>query len=124
MTRHPQRDTAGTPSPPRPSPRPVVARLVRAGLVLTIAGVVASHSRTLVGAASRLGRLSPWWLLAAVAAEVVSYAAAAEIQRHLLAAAGVRVGRLFLVALSYASSAVSGLLPAGAAVAAEVPGRA
>jgi putative heme transporter len=117
MTRQLQRDTVGKRSPARPGPRPVVARLVGVGLVLIIAGAVASHSRALVGAASQLRRLSPWWLLAAVAAEVVSYGAAAEIQRQLLAAAGVRVGRLFVVALSYASSAVSGLLPAGAAVA-------
>jgi uncharacterized membrane protein YbhN (UPF0104 family) len=56
--------------------------------------------------------------LVAVAAELISYVASAELQRHLLAAAGVRIGRLFLVALNYAGSAVSALLPAGAAVSA------
>jgi uncharacterized membrane protein YbhN (UPF0104 family) len=64
-----------------------------------------------------LGRLSLWWVLAAVAAEVLSYLASAELQRDLLAAAGVRVGRRFLLALSYAGSAVSAVLPAGGVVA-------
>jgi uncharacterized membrane protein YbhN (UPF0104 family) len=87
-------------------------------VVVILAGLfaVGSQSRILAGAGRRLSRLYVWWVLAALAAEVVSYVASAELQRRLLAAAGVRVGRLFLVALSYASSAVSALLPAGAAI--------
>src|SRR3981081_2084008 len=90
---------------------------VRLGIVLAALVAIHSQSGTLAGAASRLGRLSLWWVLAAVAAEVLSYLASAELQHRLLAAAGFWVGRRFLMALSYAGSAVSAVLPAGAAVA-------
>jgi uncharacterized membrane protein YbhN (UPF0104 family) len=52
-----------------------------------------------------------------VAAEVLSYLASAELQRDLLAAARIRVERPFLLALGYAGSAVSAVLPAGGVVA-------
>jgi putative heme transporter len=86
-------------------------------VVVTVAAVVASQSGTLVGAARRLGQLSPWWVIAAVAAEVAAYLTAAELQRHLLAATGMRISRRFLIALTYAGSAVAAVLPAGGVVA-------
>jgi putative heme transporter len=97
--------------------RYAIRRAVRVVVLLVVLVAVGSQSRTLATAGRRLGHLSWWWVLAAVAAEVVSYLASAELQRRLLTAAGVRVGRLFLTALSYAGSAVSAVLPAGAAVA-------
>jgi hypothetical protein len=88
-------------------------------LAVVVAALVAigSQSGTLVGAGRRLGQLSPWWVLAAAGAEGVSYLMAAELQGRLLAAAGFRMSRLFLVSLSYAGSAVAALLPAGGLVA-------
>jgi hypothetical protein len=78
----------------RPDARPggggAGRRLVRVGAIVAASVAVGSQSRTLGGAARRLGRLSPWWLAAAAAAEVISYVAAAELQRGLLAGAGVR----------------------------------
>jgi putative heme transporter len=97
--------------------RSAIRRAVRVVVLLVALAAVGSQSRTLATAGRRLGHLSWWWVLAAVAAEMVSYLASAELQRRLLTAAGVRVGRFFLMALSYAGSAVSAILPAGAAVA-------
>jgi putative heme transporter len=72
--------------------------------------------RTFVTALGRFGQLRPAWLATAFAAEVASVILAAELQHQLLRSAGVRVGRGFLVALTYAGAAVSRSLPAGAAV--------
>jgi uncharacterized protein (TIRG00374 family) len=55
-------------------------------------------------------------LALAVAAEIVSFVAAAELQHHLLVGTGTRVDRLSLVALTYAGMAMSATLPAGPAV--------
>jgi hypothetical protein len=55
------------------------------------------------------------WLALAIAAEIVSFVAAAELQ-HLLLGPSVRVDRLSLVALTYAGTAMSATLPAGPAV--------
>src|SRR5579859_4492233 len=97
--------------------RGVVRRLVRVVIVVAVASAVGSQSGTLLGAGRRLGRVSLGWVVAAGAAEVVSYLTAAELQRHLLAAAGVRMSRRFLVALTLAGSAVAAVLPAGGVVA-------
>jgi putative heme transporter len=58
------------------------------------------------------------WLIAALALQVVSMAAFAEQERHLLAAFGVRMSSLTSLALSYARSAMTTALPAGSAVSA------
>ncbi|HEX3541346.1 MAG TPA: flippase-like domain-containing protein, partial [Acidimicrobiales bacterium] len=55
------------------------------------------------------------WLALAIAAEIVSFVAAAELQ-HLLLGPSTRVDRLSLVALTYAGTAMSATLPAGPAV--------
>jgi putative heme transporter len=92
-----------------------MSRLWRVAVLIAVAVAVAPQWRTLAAAGQRLDRLSPWWLGVAVAAEVTSFVLAAELQHHLLAAAQVHVTRSFLVALEYASTAVSAVLPAGAA---------
>ena len=93
-------------------------RLARLLVVVAVTVALAAHSHTLRDATRHLGRLSPGWLGLAVLAEGVSLVMSAELQRHLLASAGARLGRRFLVAVAYASGAVSALLPAGAALSA------
>ena len=78
--------------------------------------VVVSQRHSLLAATDRLGRVSPAWLVLAVAAETVSFVAAAELQHQLLAGTGTRVDRRCLIALSYAATAMSATLPAGPAV--------
>jgi hypothetical protein len=56
------------------------------------------------------------WFAVAMTAEVVSYLAAAELERHLLASGGVRLRRRSLIAVTWASDAVGASFPAGAAV--------
>jgi uncharacterized membrane protein YbhN (UPF0104 family) len=90
--------------------------VVRFASALSILIAVASQRHSLLSALQRLGRLSPAWLAVAVAAEIVSFMAAAELQHHLLVGTGTRVDRLSLVALSYSGTAMSAILPAGPAV--------
>jgi hypothetical protein len=69
------------------------ARLLRrAVLAAVVAAVLVSQRASRLSASDRLGRLSPAWLALALGAEAASCAAAAELQHHLPAATGVRVG--------------------------------
>jgi putative heme transporter len=90
--------------------------LLRVGVAVAFVVVVASQRHSLLAATDRLGRVSPAWLVLAVAAETVSFLAAAELQHQLLAGTGTRVDRRCLIALSYATTAMSATLPAGPAV--------
>ncbi|WIM93372.1 YbhN family protein [Actinoplanes oblitus] len=64
-------------------------------------------------------RTADWrWATAALAAQLISQAAFAMQQRHLLRAAGVDVSRRAAVAITYSRSAISLALPAGSAVSA------
>ncbi|WP_436531051.1 lysylphosphatidylglycerol synthase transmembrane domain-containing protein [Actinoplanes sp. HUAS TT8] len=58
------------------------------------------------------------WVAAALGVQVVSQAAFALQQRHLLAAVGVRVSRVAILAITYSRSAISLALPAGSAMSA------
>jgi|SRR5579864_3260432 len=106
-------------------PKPVAGRggagrrcrlVLRAAGLAAVVVAVASQRASLLSASARLGRVSPAWLALALGAETASYLAAAELQHHLLAGAGVRVSRGSLVALTYAGTAISATLPAGPAV--------
>jgi uncharacterized membrane protein YbhN (UPF0104 family) len=87
------------------------------GLVTAAAATVAIlvQRDTLLDAVGRLACLSLWWLVAAAAAaEVVSYAAMAELQRLLLVAGGIRLSHRSVLALAWVSDAVGASLPVGA----------
>jgi uncharacterized membrane protein YbhN (UPF0104 family) len=90
--------------------------LLRVVGALALIVVVVSQRHSLLAATDRLGRVSPAWLVLAVAAETFSFLAAAELQHQLLAGTGTRVDRRCLIALSYAATAMSATLPAGPAV--------
>jgi len=75
-----------------------------------------NSSGELLSAADDLTRVSPGWLAAAAAAEVLSYAALGAAQRRLLAAGGVRVGLIPITALGVAAQAGANCLPGGVAV--------
>jgi len=78
--------------------------------------VLANSSGELLSAADNVTRLSPGWLAAAAAAEVLSYAALGAAQRRLLAAGGVRVGLIPITALGVAAQAGANCVPGGVAV--------
>ena len=93
-------------------------RLIALIAATTVAATVGLQHHTLLAALGHLGRLPAGWLALAVAAEVVSFLALAELARCLLASGGVRLGRGNVVALTWASSAVSSSLPAGTVISA------
>jgi uncharacterized membrane protein YbhN (UPF0104 family) len=64
------------------------------------------------------GRLSGWWLLAAVAAEGASLVSFALVQRRLLGARAVAVPALDMIRLAMAGNGISNVLPGGSVVAA------
>jgi uncharacterized membrane protein YbhN (UPF0104 family) len=80
-----------------------------------VIGVAVLQRGGLVAAVSRLSRVPPLLLGAALGLEVLSLSAAAALQRRLLAGGGVRVPLRSLLALIWASNAVGASLPAGAA---------
>ncbi len=88
---------------------------LRVAVVAAVAVLLSPERHTLLEGARRLSRISPLWLLVAAAAEVVSFLAAAELQRHLLAAVGLNIGRMPSLRLVSAAWSVSAALPAGAA---------
>ena len=87
----------------------------RTAVAVAVAILLLPERHTLLEGARRLSRISPMWLLLAVAAEVVAFLAAAELQRLLLAAIGVDIGRLPSLRLVSAAWSVSAVLPAGVA---------
>jgi uncharacterized protein (TIRG00374 family) len=85
--------------------------------VVALLGVeVALGAPTLTGAVAALGGAQPWWIAAAVLAEVASMDLFARLRRRLLAAAGVRVGMRDALAGVYVAGAVHLTVPGGAAV--------
>jgi uncharacterized membrane protein YbhN (UPF0104 family) len=87
----------------------------RAAVALAVAVLLLPERHTLLEGVRRLSRISPSWLLLAVAAEVVAFLAAAELQRRLLAAVGFDIGRLPSLRLVSAAWSVSAAFPAGVA---------
>ena len=99
--------TTGTPA--RPIWWPVAQGLA---VVAVVVAALSQHTALLSGA-GRLGALSPGLVGAAVVAEVVSFAALAELQRRLLEAGDAHIDRRSLAAVDLASGAMADTLPAG-----------
>jgi putative heme transporter len=97
---------------------PQLRRLARVGYVLALLAGVTLDVRgrlPIRHILSAIGRASPTWIGVAILAELGSMAAASSLYRRLLLAAGARLGWPAMLALTYASNAVSGSLPAGSA---------
>jgi len=69
----------------------------------------------LAGASTQLTHLRTGWLLSAIAFEVCSIGAYAYLQRRLLQSADVRVGMVWIGAVSFAALAIASSVPAGPA---------
>jgi uncharacterized protein (TIRG00374 family) len=78
---------------------------------------VSGQRGELQGAANELSRLNAGWLSVAVVSEFVSFVAFARMQRRLLRAGGVGIGRRRVLGLTVAASAIASSIPAGPAVA-------
>lgn len=104
--------------PPPRSRRPILlaARWFLAGALLTAAGLELAHRRHELADALRLFAHLRWWAVGlAVAAEVTSLVAFAQLQRGLLEAGAFRVGLGRMLALVTAGNALGTSLPGGAA---------
>src|SRR5690349_8801614 len=104
--------------PPPAAPRRWWRWAVLAAGVAVAALALRGHLPDPASTWTALRRSAPWWLVGAAGLSVVSMAAFAEQQRHLLAAFGVRVGAPTMLAVSYARSAMATALPGGSAVSA------
>lgn len=110
-----------TPEPVGVAQRPLLVRAAQRRLFMTAivgfatAVVVVAQRQAFVAAARRAVRVHPALLAVAVLLEALSMAAAAELQRRLLSAGGVRARRGTLLALVWATNAVAAALAAGAA---------
>ena len=72
----------------------------------------------LARAVSMLARSDAKWVVLAIVAELASMNAAAQVQRRMLASAGVRVSSCRMTPLTYVANALNMTLPAGTAVSA------
>ncbi len=95
--------------------RTILTVVVLAAVALTVQ-VLVNSSGELLAAADDLTRVSPWWLVAAVLAELLSYGCLAAAQQRLLTAGGVQVGLVPLTGLAIAAQAGANCLPGGVAV--------
>lgn len=90
--------------------RIIVAVFVPA--MLTVYGITAAP--TMISAVGSLAGASPMWLLAALAATVLSMVAFAALRGRTLAVGGARIPLRQTMAVSYGAGAVHTTLPAGA----------
>jgi uncharacterized membrane protein YbhN (UPF0104 family) len=95
-----------------------VRLLVLAGLAYLATEVIISNSAELSGAASFLAGAHWDWIVAAAAAEAVSFLAFAQLPRRLLLAGGVRTGMGVMTAITVAANSMNVSLPGGGAFAA------
>jgi uncharacterized membrane protein YbhN (UPF0104 family) len=90
--------------------------LAYAVLAVAVAVEIVLFAPYLVRATSSLRSVRPGWALAAIAVELVSMNAAAQVQRRMLAAAGATASACSMTRLTYAANALSLTLPGGTAV--------
>lgn len=86
-------------------------------VVVLVAGAWGAFERRsqISDASGMLSRAAAWWIVAAVATEVLSMVAFARLQRWLLRAGGVRVRLIEMVEIILAGNALSSSLPGGPA---------
>jgi putative heme transporter len=115
MLQEPQTHSGGAPSSRTGSwRRPLLVLLV----VVVLAVIIAVYRYTLTQSLGVLGRANPVWLLLALAAEAVSLTSFGLSRRRLLHANGHRISLRSVMAITYASNALSLSVPfAGAELA-------
>jgi uncharacterized membrane protein YbhN (UPF0104 family) len=82
-------------------------------VIMALATAITWQRHNLIDGAHRLKETCPGWFAVALGAEVASVWALVELQRTLLAAGGLRLGRARLLGMAYASGSISATLPAG-----------
>ena len=92
--------------------------VVLAGLAYLASEVITSNSAELSGAASLLAGAHWEWIMAAAAAEVVSFLAFAQLPRRLLLAGGVRTRLGIMGVITLAANSMNVSLPGGGGFAA------
>lgn len=108
-----------------PAPPPIRRRKVGAwlryviGIALGAAALwaVSGQRGELVGATKELSNLAPFWVIAGVTCEAVSFLAFAKMQQRLLRAARVWISNRRVLTLTVAASAIASSIPAGPAIA-------
>lgn len=90
-------------------------RLLTVVLLAAAAWAAFERRSQISDAGGLLSRTTAWWIVAAVAAEVLSMVAFARLQRWLLKAGGVRVRLVEMVEIILAGNALSSSLPGGPA---------
>jgi uncharacterized protein (TIRG00374 family) len=109
----------------QPAPRSKLAKrvwlVVRIVVVVALAyvavEVIVSNSAELTGAAEYLENANWAWILAATAAEILSYVAFTQLQRVLLASGGLKTGIAPMAVITLAGNAINSTLPGGGAFA-------
>lgn len=91
----------------------VVVALVAIGLA---AYVVSGKTDELRSVGGYLDSLRWWWMLVAVAAELLSYAALSSLQRRLLRCGKVRIPPLTMIGITLAGSAIQYSFPGGGVI--------
>lgn len=110
--------------PPAEAPRPSRLRRAWPALKVVIAlaalGVAAyalsGKTEELTGITRYLDHLRWWWMVIAVAAELLSYAALSSLQRRLLRAGSVRVPATTMMGITLAGSAIQYTFPGGTVI--------
>lgn len=85
-------------------------------VLLVVEAVLLRHYLTVSAAAAVRAQL--WWLGVAAVAEFVSMNAFGRLQQRMVRAAGARVSAIRMIALSYATNAITATLPGGTALSA------
>lgn len=108
------------PSGPGASRRRWLWPALKALAVLAALGVaayaVSGKTGELTGVGDYLDDLRWWWMVVAVVAEVLSYAALSSLQRRLLRSAQVRVPALSMLGITMAGAAIQYTFPGGGVI--------
>lgn len=95
---------------------PVIRIVVGLAATGVAAWVVSGKTQELSGITNYLDHLRWWWLIVAVGAELLSYAALSSLQRRLLRAGKVRVPARSMLGITLAASAIQYSFPGGGIV--------